>query len=147
MQLQVGCCLVFQLPWHGDLTLPNLVHWEHCCKGLGFSLLLFLLSDFLFVSSFFAISSVQAVCFFRAPWVIFSWPGSPLSLEEISWTLISGNILRSLLPDDNFLLFSVLSFKPSAAFSHYHQMIIISISIWKSQKLNSPYVVGLLRTK
>lgn len=89
MQLEVGCHLVFQLPWHGNLTLP-----ESCSLGMLMQRTRFdpvvipsvwLPFFCLFVSSFFAASSVRVICPFQGfLGLIFTLPGGTLSLEEMS---------------------------------------------------------------
>lgn len=105
----------------------NLVHWERWCKGLKFDPIVipsvWLPFFCLFVSSFFAASSVRVICPFQGfLGLIFTLPDGTLSLEEMSWLLFSGNVLPiQHFQWMTFLFSSVVSLKLSAALSQFHQ--------------------------
>lgn len=135
MELEVGCHLVFQLPWHGNLTLP-----ESCSLGTLMQRTRFdpvvIPSVWLPFFCLFPVSLPHPACewvvLFKASWGL----SSPcLVVEEMSWLLFSGNVL----PTQHFqwmafLFSSVLSLKLSAAFSQYHQNYYYNFKLSDVQK-------------
>lgn len=124
----------------------NLLHWECCGKLWGWMLLSFLLYGFLFLYGCFSPSSVWAICPFQGSIELASTLPGTLSLEELSWMLISSHVL--LIQQFQWITFaffctSLHNFCSSPGIT---KAAVISNSTGYAQKLDSPDI-DLLRIK